>query len=168
MLVALIGRAELRGSPLGALRSQPFLSFVLYLGLVIVPVSLYFTIFHGDWYLLYLTDASAWLGVLSLLGVLSELSIGVLGFLLGATFVRSRREPWAGALVGIVTSLAVAAVPLSARRLSVIGTYAQFHGDFGLAPIGGALLQSIVWMSLWTLLGLCLVAYHLVGGLRRA
>ena len=163
LLVALVARAELRGGARAIVRSQPFASYLLYLGLVIVPVSLYFTLFHGDWYLLYLTPMATLSSALVLLGALLEIALGAGGFLLGALLVRHRREPLLGALVGVVTSLAVAAVPWWSGRLAVVGTFAQFHGDYGLTPLGGALLHGIVWMTLWTVLGLCLVAYQLAG-----
>jgi hypothetical protein len=81
--------------------------------------------------------------------------------------VRNQREPWAGAVVGVTASLGAAAIPLAQQRLSVIGTYAQFHGDFGLSPFGGVLLQGVVCMTLWSLAGLALVAYRISAGAPR-
>jgi len=168
VLVALAARAGLRGSPKPTALSHAFHAYLLYAGLVVVPASLYLYIFHGDWYLLYLVDSQRVPSALVLLGCLVEVGLGAAGFFLGATFVRNQREPWAGAVVGITASLGVAAIPIVQSRLSVVGSYAQFHGDFGLAPFGGALLHGVVWMTLWCMLGLALLAYRVGLGARRS
>lgn len=166
VLVALAARADLRGSPQATVLSQAFAAYLLYAGLVVVPASLYFYIFHGDWYLLYLVDSQRVPSALVLLACGLEVALGAGGFVLGAAFVRNQREPWAGAVVGVSASLGAAAIPLARQRLAVVGTYAQFHGDFGLAPFGGVLLQGVICMSLWCLTGLALIAYRLGQGSR--
>jgi len=167
VLVALAARADLRGSPKATVLSHAFAAYLLYAGLVVVPASLYFYIFHGDWYLLYLVDSQRVPSALVLLACLLEVGLGAGGFLLGAAFVRNQREPWAGAVVGVTASLGAAAIPLAHQRLSVVGTYAQFHGDFGLSPFGGVLLQGVVCMTLWSLAGLSLIAYRISTGAPR-
>jgi hypothetical protein len=135
---------------------------------VVVPVSLYFFVFHGDWYLLYLLDTLRVPSALVLLGCVLEIGVGALGFLLGGLFIRSQREQWAGALVGVVGSLALAVVPLAYRRLSVVGSFAQYHGDFGLTPYGGSLLQGTLWMTLWSVVSLGFLVYRLGPGAQRS
>lgn len=161
LLAALAARADLRGSPQASVLSHAFFAYLLYAGLVLVPASLYFYVFHGDWFLLYAVDVQRIPSALVLLACLLEVALGAGAFLLGATFVRSQREPWAGALIGVLVSVGVALVPLARRRLSVVGSYAQFHGDFGLVPFGGTLLQGVLLMTAWVLLGLGLLAYRL-------
>jgi hypothetical protein len=168
LLVALAARADLRGSPKPSALSHAFGAYLLYAGLVVVPASLYLYIFHGDWYLLYLVDSQHVPSALVLLGCLLELGLGAAGFLLGAAFVRNQREPWAGAMIGIAASLGGAAIPVVQGRLSVVGSYAQYHGDFGLVPFGGALLFGVVGMTFWCLSGLALLAYRVGLGARRS
>lgn len=147
--------------------SRAFAAYLLYAGLVLVPVSVYFFLFHGDWYLLYLTDTQRVPSALVLIGGVLELALGGAGFLIGASLVRTQRDQWAGAVIGATLSLAAGMLPLVQDRLAVVGSYAQFHGDFGLGPYGGALLQGTVVMAFWMLLGLAYLVYRLGPGARR-
>jgi hypothetical protein len=96
-----------------------------------------------------------------LVGCLLELAIGAAGFLFGAGLVRSQRDQWAGAVVGVTLSMAIGVLPLARHRLALVGTYAQFHGDFGLHPYGGPLFHGTLSMSFWILLGLAFLVYRL-------
>ena len=140
----------------------------MFAGLVLVPSSVYFYVVHGDWYLLYLVDTGRVPSAVALIGCLLELALGAAGFLLGASLIRTQRDPWLGASIGATLALGLAVIPLARTRLSVVGSYAQYQGDFGLAAYGGALLQGTLWMSLWVALGLGYLLYRLGPGARRA
>jgi hypothetical protein len=167
VLIALAARGELRGSPKALVLSPALGAYLLYAALVVVPASLYFYLFHGDWYLLYLVDSQRVPSALVLLACLLQVALGAAGFLLGARFVRNQREPWAGATIGLATALGAAAIPMIRHRFGVVGTYAQYHGDFGLSPFGGPLLYGVLCMSLWMLVGLVYLAYRIGPGARR-
>jgi len=62
---------------------------------------------------------------------------------------------------------AIGVLPLSRHRLAVVGSYAQFHGDFGHTPYGGALLQGTIGMTCWMLLGLAFIVYRLGSSAKR-
>jgi hypothetical protein len=161
VVAALAARADLRVSPKPTLGSRAFVAYLLYASLVLVPISVYFYVFHGDWYLLYTVDTERVPSALVLVGCLLEVVVGAAGFVTGASLVKSQRDQWAGALVGVTLSMAIGVLPLSRHRLAVVGTYAQFHGDFGHTPYGGALLQGTVGMGCWMLLGLAFMVYRL-------
>lgn len=158
---ALAARSDLRTSPKPALMSRAFTAYLVYASLVLVPVSLYFYLFHGDWYLLYLVATEHVPSAIVLIGCLLEVALGAAGFWFGAALVRTQRDQWAGAGIGAALALALGVLPLARHRLSVVGTFAQYHGDFGLAAYGGALLQGTLWMTLWVALGLGLLVYRL-------
>lgn len=139
---ALFGAAELRFSPRRALLTSTFKAYVLFLLLVLVPVSVYFYVFHGDWFLLYAVDVRRIPSAIALVGFVLEAWIGVLGFSLGAGLARAQRT---GIGLGVVAAAALAAgsvVVLWPERLSVVGTFAQYRGDFGLRSYGGGLMQA--------------------------
>ncbi len=161
VLAALAARADVRVSPKPAFGSRAFLAYLLYAAFVLVPVSVYFYVFHGDWYLLYAVDTARVPSALVLLGCLLEIGVGAAGFLFGASLVRSQRDQWAGAVVGVTFTMAIGVLPLARHRLAVVGTYAQFHGDFGTSSYGGPLFQGTLGMSLWMLLGLAFLVYRL-------
>jgi hypothetical protein len=167
LAAALAARTDLRVSPKPAAFSRAFWAYLLYAGLVLLPVALYFYLFHGDWYLLYLVDTTAIPSAVVLIGCLFLVGVGAAGFLAGAALVRTQRDQWAGAGIGIAVSLGSAIVALTRSRLSVVGTYAQYQGDFGLAAYGGALLQGTLWMTLWIVLGLGFLLYRLGPAARR-
>ncbi|MFW6067661.1 MAG: hypothetical protein ACOC97_04925 [Myxococcota bacterium] len=163
---ALAAKAELRVNPRPSVLTRSFAAYVLFLGLVVVPVSVYFYTFHGDWFLLYLMDVRRLPSALALVGFLGEGALGVGAFALGAALVRGQREGIAKALVVLTAVGAVAVVPAARDRLAVVGTFAQYHGDFGLHAYGsGALLQGTIAMGLIMALGLAylVIRLHLSG-----
>jgi hypothetical protein len=103
-----------------------------------LPTVGYFAFFHGDWSYLYLVERHPSAVDLALT-LLSMVSVAV-GFLAVAGPSRKRRLWPVVAGIGAPLGLALAALPFAFRRLSVSGTYAQYHGDFGTQPIGASLL----------------------------
>lgn len=145
---AIAGRVELRVSPRPALLTRGFASYLLFAVLVLVPISVYFYVFHGDWFLLYLVDVRRVPSAVALLGFVGEALLGTAGFGLGAILVRSQRETLAGTLVALSLLLGGAVVPLARDRLAVVGSYAQYRGGFGLTAYGsGPILQGTLVMG---------------------
>jgi hypothetical protein len=156
---ALAGAVELRLSPRHALLTNSFRAFALFLCLVLVPISVYFYVFHGDWFLLYSIDVRRIPSAVALLGFVVEFGIGVLGFVLGSALARSQRSTVGIVAVGLSAILATSVLVLWPDRLSVVGTFAQYRGDFGLERYGGALMQGGLVMGLVLFMG---TAYLLV------
>jgi hypothetical protein len=150
---ALLGGSELRLSPRHAVLTSTFKAFALFLVFVLVPVSVYFYVFHGDWFLLYAFDMRRIPSAVALVGFMAEAGIGVLGFLLGAGFARNQRNGIGIAVVGASLIAALAVVALWPDRLSVVGTFAQYRGDFGLRSYGGSLMQGTLVMGALLLYG---------------
>lgn len=167
VLTALVARAELRSSPASAFMLPAFAAYLTFVALVLIPGSVYLYVFHGDWYLLYLVDTQRVPSALVVLGAALIAALGAAGYLLGAVCIRAQRDALAGVVAGVVVSLAVGSVVLMRPRLAVVGSFAQFRGDFGLAPFGGPLLYAVVCITLATLIGFSLLAYQLHPGQRR-
>jgi len=165
---ALAGRAELRISPRPLLLTQSAGAWLAFGLFVLVPVSVYFYLFHGDWFLLYAVDIRRVPSAVALLGFLGELALGVAGFVLGGALVRAQRDSIAGGVIGATCLAAVIAVVVSWDRLAVVGSYAQYEGGFGLSPFGsGALLSGTVAMGLILIAGLGYLLGRLVASSRR-
>lgn len=167
LAAALAGAHELRLSPRHALLTSSFFALVSFLALVLVPVSVYFYVFHGDWFLLYFVDVRHVPSALALIGFVMQALLGVLGFSVGATLVRSQHVVWIFGGLAACAVAAIAVVPLCLDRLRVVGTYAQFRGGFGLAPYGGALFQGTLAMGLLLLLGGAFLVYRVHSGVAR-
>jgi len=162
LAAALAGRGELRVSPRAALLTQSFTAYALFLGLLLVPVSAYFYLFHGDWFVLYAVDIRRIPSAVALLGFILEAGIGTLGFFVGAALVRSQRERVAAGLAGGFVLVGLVAPWPFRDRLGVVGTYAQFHGGFGLADYGsGPVFYGTVSMGLLLILGLVFLLVRL-------
>lgn len=115
---------------------------------VLLPISVYFYIFHGDWFLLYLIDVREIPSAVALVGFVLEGLLGVAGFSVGASLLRSQREGVAGALAGTSLLLAVLVPVLLRDRLGRVGTYAQFSGGFGMTDFSaGPLFLGTLVMS---------------------
>src|SRR5437763_725749 len=85
---ALAASQELRLSPRPIVVSDSGAAYAAFLCLLLLPVSVYFYVFHGDWFLLYLVDLRRVPSALALLGFIVELALGLLGFTLCAVAVR--------------------------------------------------------------------------------
>lgn len=158
---ALAGRYEVRSSPRHVALTRSGLAYLSYALLVMVPTSVYFFVFHGDWFLLYLVDVSQIPSAIALLGFLLQAGLGMSAFILGAVLVRGQRE----ALLGVALALSFLAgggsVVAYAERLTQVGSYAQFHGQFGLGPFEGPLLTGAVSMSALASFGLVFLLVRL-------
>lgn len=132
---ALAGRGELRLSPRHPFLTTAFGAYLLFACLVLVPASVYFYVFHGDWFLLYLFDVQRVPSAIALVGFVLEVGIGALGFSAGAALLRSQREAVAGGVIAAAVILGAAVPALLRERLSVAGTFAQYDGQFGLTPL---------------------------------
>jgi hypothetical protein len=132
ILSALAGRSEIKLSPRHPLLTRAFGAFAIFTVCVMIPVSVYFYVFHGDWFLLYLVDVRHVPSALALVGFVLEAALGAGGFALGASLLRSQREAVAGGIAGLALLVAIG-VPLVLRdRLSRVGSFSQFSGGFGL------------------------------------
>lgn len=166
LAAALAAKAELRISPRPAVLTRSFVAYALFVGLVLIPASVYFYAFHGDWFLMYAVDVRRVPSALALVGFIGEAALGVGAFAIGAALVRGQREGIGKALIVLCTAAAVAVIVVARDRLAVVGTYAQYRGGFGLATYGhGPLLQGTVAMGLILAAGLgyLLVRLHLSG-----
>ncbi len=155
LATALINGAELRATPRPALATRGFWAYSWFAWLLLVPAAVFYYVFYGDWFLLYLLDVARIPSALALFGFAALYGLGALGFQLGATLVRSQREVAAGGLLAAAVLGAVLS-PLPFRgRLSVLGTYEQFHGSYGLRTVTeGPLLPATYWIGAVLLVGL--------------
>lgn len=142
--------------------TRGFVSYVSYAVLVLVPVSVYFYVFHGDWFLLYLVDVQRIPSAVALVGFAAEAGLGTLGFVLGAVLVRNQREMIAALLAALALVAGGVMVFLYADRLAQVGSHAQFHGQFGLdAYEDGPLFTGGLAMGLIALVGLAFLLTRL-------
>ena len=164
---ALAGAHELRLTPRHALFSSTFAAFATFLVLLVLPVSVYFYVFHGDWFLLYLVDVRRIPSAVALFGFLFEGAFGVLGFAIGASCVRNQRASWVTYLLAFVGVAAIAVLFIVPERLLFVGNYKQYRGGFGLVKYGGALLQGGLLMGGVLLLGATFLVMRIRQGLAR-
>ena len=151
------GCDEVRHSAEPVWRTEAFLAYAFFVGLVLVPTAIYFYVFHGDWFLFYWVDTGRAPWAWGLTTTLLLLGTATLGFALGTTLCRASREAAARrAAIGAVF-VALAVWPLGWERLSVVGSYRQFTRDYGLTGFfaspafysGLATLVIVVGASAW-------------------
>jgi len=137
---AWLSAAELARDDGPVIASRPFAVVAAYVVLLWLPIVGYFVAFHGDWSYLYLVS---WQRVPSAidLGLVLLAGAAVLGgFWSSVSALRSRRVGPVVALIVAPSALSLAGLTLAAHRLSISGTYAQVHGEFGTEPIGASAL----------------------------
>lgn len=135
---ALCAAERMRFSPRPVLLSGSFGVFAMYLGLLLVPVSAYFYIFHGDWFLLYLVDVQTIPSALALLFFVLQILVAALGYSIGAALARHQNAVSGMAVAGLSLAASAGVLLPFWDRISVVGSYAQYHGDFGLLGYGAS------------------------------
>jgi len=135
--------------------STPFAIVAAFAGFLWLPIVGYFVAFHADWSYLYLVSAQRVPSAVDLGLALFSTAAVPAGFFLAARPVRKRRMGIVAALVAGPLALVVAGAAAASSRLSVSGTYAQFHGGFGTEPIGASTLgRGVLLMGALLALGL--------------
>ena len=149
-------------SPRPILLTRGFAAYLSYAVLVVVPISVYFYVFHGDWFLGYTVDVNRIPSAVALVGFVAEAGLGAIGFLLGALLVRNQRETIVGLFAALVAIAGAVAVFAQVDRLAQVGEYAEFHGQFGLdAYEDGPLMTSALAMGGIALSGLAFLMARL-------
>jgi hypothetical protein len=158
MSLAWLARIELARSEVPLVLARPFL-IALGLGLTVYsPIIAYFVALHGDWAYLYLVPFRRVPSAIDLaLVVLAGCQIP-LGFAAFSSWARARRGLALLKAASVIGAFVAIACAIVSQRLSVSASYAQFHGGFGVAPLGrtslgrGVLLS---WVALVAAYGWC-------------
>jgi hypothetical protein len=117
--------------------------------LVYAPIVGYFVAFHGDWSYLYIYPHSRIPSAIDLALVLLASAQIPLAFVFTVPAARAKRFGVAVWLAGVPAVVATGLFAWASRRLSVSGTYAQFHRGFGVVPIGASTLgRGVLFMMM--------------------
>lgn len=147
-----------RGQGSGA-TSRVLIVVAVFSLLIFAPLCGYFLAFSPDWSYAYLIDSKRLPSALDLSLVLVDAASIPLGFAIAARRARLRQVNAALQLLGPLCVLCVLALIILFPRLSVLGTYAQFHGDFGTRSVfhsslgyamvwlNGVLIGSVIWTA---------------------
>jgi hypothetical protein len=148
-LLAWSAADELAQAPGSGVTSRALLVVSLFGLMVFAPVSGYFLAFAPDWSFLYLLDTNATPTALQFFVVLLNAVSVPAGFALAARPARLRSYGTLTRLIAAGTAVCCVILGIAHSRLRVNGSYAQFHGDFGLEPVaGGSLGYALLWMGL--------------------
>lgn len=123
--------------------------------LVFGPVCAYFLVYAPDWCFAYLIDTARLPRGFEIALTLANVVSVPAGFTALDRMPRERAFAALGILTGPPIFACAAFVAGAASRLSVYGTYAGFHGDFGVVGVAGSMLgYGLLFMAL--VLGLAL------------
>jgi hypothetical protein len=115
--------------------------------LVPVPMTAYFLILAQDWSLAYLVEGGRLATALGMGLLLLAAVSAPIGFRTAARPAAARHVRTMVALAVVPAVLATGLITLLLPRLSVFGTFAQFHGDFGTRPVAGSFVgTALLWM----------------------
>jgi ABC-type uncharacterized transport system permease subunit len=143
--------ARSHASPIG---SRSLVVVALFATLVLAPVGAYFLAFHADWSYAYFIDTRRIPSALDLALVLVDAASVPVGFVVAASRARARRLVPLLVLAAPPALVALIATLAMASRLSIQGSYAQFHGDFGTRAVAGSSLgYGLLWMDALIALG---------------
>lgn len=137
--LALAAGPSLRRTDGGRVRVHTLAVAGLFGALVLGPATSYFVAFHGDWAHLYLVPAAR---VPSAVDLALLLGISTAPAAVVALAAQPMAWPYAGRpdasriVAGVTVVAALMALFVARRRILVVGTYGQYHGAFGLVPLG--------------------------------
>lgn len=134
--------------------SRPFMVAVAFVALVYTPIITYFAVFHGDWAYVYAVASRRVPSALDFAFVLLGGASVLLGFVTAVPLVKKRKTSVVVTSVVVPGAVALALLAITARRLVVSATFAQFQGDFGGEPLAeSALGRGVLWMGIVLALG---------------
>lgn len=164
---ALADRAELRALPDGSFASRGFWAYTSYATLVLVPTTVYFYLFHGDWSVLYAFNVRRIPSAVALLAFIAELGLGLGGFALCASLLRARRTHVVLAVLAAALAVVVLVVLAGWKRLSVVGTLAQHQRGIALPAQAAAVLEGAIVCGVIMAAGYAYLLWRLGVGPRR-
>ena len=157
---AVVARYELRATPRPVALTRGFQAYLIFGCLIIGPLSGYFYYFHGDWSLLYVLDTERVPSAVALIAIVGQIAVGAAIYYVAAAALRAHRDSVALGLVAAGVAGAGLVYLVARARIGVVGTYAQYHGDFGLQPyqetaalMGGIAMGLLLTLATATLLG---------------
>ena len=118
-LSAYAGRDEIRHSGEAMWRTEAFLAYALFVGLVLIPTVVYFYVFHGDWFLFYWVDTRRAPWIWGLVAVLLSLGASFLGFRLGAALCRASRDAAVRRIAVVAVLMAVLLIGIQATGTGI-------------------------------------------------
>jgi hypothetical protein len=145
--LAWLARIELARSEVPLLLARPFLVSLSFAACVVAPVVGYFVALHGDWAYVYVVPAARIPSAVDLVLVVAAASLVPIGFAIAAPFAIARRGPTLLRAGGIALIVILALAALTAKRLRVSASYAQYHGGFGWVPLAKTSLGRGVLLS---------------------
>jgi hypothetical protein len=150
--LAWVGRVDLARAELPVFLTRPFAVACALGGLVLAPVLGYFLAFHEDWSYLYLVRGADMPSAIDLALVVAVCALVPGALALASPLAVARRGPLLARIVGVLVLLTALAALVAVRRLSVSATYSQYHGGYGITPIGRSALGRGVLLGWATLI----------------
>lgn len=145
--LAWVARAELARSEVPLVLARPFL-VTLGLGLLVFAPALgYFAALHGDWAYLYLVRSSRVPSAVDLLFVAIGAAMVPAGFAAATPSAIAKQGTRLMQASAAIVAVLLLACALTAGRLTVSASFAQYHGGFGAVPIGRSPLGRGVLLS---------------------
>ncbi len=167
MTLAWVARAELARSEVPLVLTRPFLVALGLGAIVFAPVVGYFVALHGDWAYLYLVRSGRVPSAVDLLLVVVAALQVPLGFAIATPWAIAKRGTRILQVNAAIAAVIVIICAVSARRLSVSASFAQYHGGFGAVAIGRSPLGRGILLS-WISLALAYAwSFHALRSSRR-
>jgi hypothetical protein len=156
------GREELARSQTAFIGSRSLIVVTLFATLVFAPVGAYFLAFEADWSYAYFIDTRRIPSALQLALVLLDAASVPVGFAVAASRARTRRLGPVLTLAAPPLVVGLAALLVTASRLRIQASYAQYHGDFGTRPVAGSSLgYALLWLDTLLVLGVAWTSHQL-------
>jgi len=132
--------------------------------ILLLPVTIYFYVFHGDWFLTYFISSGEIPSAVALVGFLIQIGLGAVGFWLGLRLVRSEQRSLGWMCGGVVCALLLAIFWMIQRRVRWVGSYEQYQGKYGLVFFGenAGLVWGAVILGLLLVVGYGYLILHLI------
>jgi hypothetical protein len=169
--VAFAAHTQIRTMQRPVSYNRYFNALMLLEALVVVPAGIYFAAFYPDWSWMYLVDAAYLPTGTSVMAIAAYPVAAALGYLVGYFSARSASD-WVTVVFMVFVLLSFGGLLVMAgEKLSVLGTYEQYHRNVGLKAFAeSSLLPSaaLAWLCIGASWGYLLYRFVREGRLAAA
>ncbi len=165
MAFALCARDRVRAD--GPFAPPASFLLLIFLGLILAPITLYLYAAHPSWTWMYLVDPEKVSSIAILPLVVAHLGAVAFGWYLGAKLITKDKVKVAAFLAGSVTLLVLIGVILSWQRLGQYGTYKEYGQGRSLPIMEVKLGYVLVALVVGTFVSAAILAVELLRDSRR-
>ncbi len=144
--VAYSARVQIRTLQKSVFTARYFLALMMFEGMILVPIGIYFAAFYPDWSWMYLLNTAKISAAVTTMAIAAYPVAAILGYLVGYYSAKSSSD-WITLIFTVFMFIGLIGLFVVAPgKMFTVGSYQQFHRAVGTEPLSGtSLLPSMLF-----------------------